>query len=80
MDFRHFAGAPQSDPLVLRLKCRFGIETELATMGPVNDCVWKQRSRSERTGMAESDLSRVKTSTPLHFLESPIGDQETPRL
>src|SRR5437763_2960468 len=38
MNFRHFAGAPQSDPLVLRLKCRLGVEPELATIGRVIDC------------------------------------------
>src|SRR2546427_524827 len=25
MDFRHFAGAPRNDPLVLRLKCHLGV-------------------------------------------------------
>src|SRR5882757_4959059 len=29
MDFLHFAKAPQGDPLVLRLKCRLGIEPDL---------------------------------------------------
>ena len=54
--FSSLAGPPSSDPLVLRLKCRFGIEL---TIGPVNDRCWpigsfradsKFRSLLERSG------------------------------
>jgi hypothetical protein len=37
--FSSLAGPPSSDPLVLRLKCRFGIEL---TIGPVNDRSWPE--------------------------------------
>ena len=64
------AGAPRNDPLVLRLKCRFGVEHGLATIGPVDDCfspiasipgIGRQDRYRQVTGRREMACNRPQT-------------------
>jgi hypothetical protein len=66
MDFRRLARAPWSDPLVPRLKSRFGIEHALAIIGLVDSSI-------PGVGIKHALLSDPTSACSRHIRSLPFG-------